>query len=108
MLGFSSDVEYEEGTIRIDRGDRLALFTDGITEAANASGDEYGDNRIESILRMSLAETASVLANRVITDAAGFCGGQFNDDVTMIVVTAEPLRLTASAVPARTPSESIA
>ena len=109
VLGFSSDVEYQEATVRIERGDRLALFTDGITEASNASGDEYGDGRIESILRMSLDETASALANRVITDAAGFCGGQFNDDVTMIVVAAEPLRSSAArAVGARTPSESIA
>jgi sigma-B regulation protein RsbU (phosphoserine phosphatase) len=108
VLGFSSDVEYEEGTVRIERGDRLALFTDGITEATNANGNEYGDCRIESILRMSRNETASVLANRVITDAAAFCGGQFNDDVTMIVVAAEPLRSSAAAVLAGTPSESIA
>jgi len=50
VLGFSSNVEYEEGTIRIERGDRLALFTDGITEATNASGNEYGDGRIESMV----------------------------------------------------------
>ena len=106
MLGFTSDVEYEEGTIRIERGDRLALFTDGITEAANASGDEYGDSRIESILRMSLDETASAAANRVITDAARFCDGEFNDDVTMIVVAAEPLRSSVAAVPARALTES--
>lgn len=108
VLGFSSDVDYEEGTVRIEPGDRLALFTDGITEAANASGDEYGESRIESILRMSLDKTASALANRVITDAAGFCGGQFNDDVTMIVLAAQPLRLPAPVTLARSPSESIA
>ncbi|HTT20333.1 MAG TPA: PP2C family protein-serine/threonine phosphatase [Candidatus Sulfotelmatobacter sp.] len=108
VLGFSPDVEYEEGIIRIERGDRLALFTDGITEAANASGNEYGDSRVESILRMSLDETASALANRVITDVTGFCCGQFNDDVTMMVVAAEPLRSSATAVLARTPSQSIA
>lgn len=108
MLGFSTDVEYAEGTTRIERGDRLALFTDGITEAENASGNEYGESGIESILRMSLNETASALANRVITNAAGFCGGHFNDDVTMIVVAAEPLGLSGASVLLRTPSESIA
>ena len=108
VLGFSSDAEYEEGTIRIERGNRLVLFTDGITEAANASGEEYGDGRIESILRMSLHETASALANRVITDVAEFCRGQSNDDVTMMVVAAEPLRSPAVAVLTRTPSKSIA
>jgi serine phosphatase RsbU (regulator of sigma subunit) len=92
----------------MERGDRLALFTDGITEAANASGDEYGDGRIESILRMFPDETASALANRVMTDAGGFCGGQFHDDVTMIVVASALLRSPVAAVPARAPTESIA
>ena len=108
VLGFSPDVEYREATVRIERGDRLALFTDGITEASNASGDEYGDTRIESILRMSLDATASTVADRIISDAYRFCAGQFNDDVTMIVIAAEPLKATAAAALEKTPSESVA
>ena len=106
VLGFSTDAEYNEATIRIERGDRVALFTDGITEASNATGDEYGDNRIEAILRMPLYATAAALADRVITDASRFCGGQFNDDVTIIVIAAEPL--ISHAARAKTPTESVA
>jgi sigma-B regulation protein RsbU (phosphoserine phosphatase) len=77
--------EYSECTIDLPRGSRLFLYTDGITEAANMAGDEYGDERI---LKHVQDPTSSV--STLYSDVARFsAGAPVADDVTVVMVAAK-------------------
>ena len=49
MLGAFPDSPYEEGELSLNSGDRIVLFTDGITEASNSANQEFGRDRVHSI-----------------------------------------------------------
>lgn len=78
---------YSEGKITLASGDRLVLYTDGITEAMNASLVEFGEQRAKNILldnsRISADEIGSIILNEVAAHSADY--HQY-DDQTLIVV----------------------
>src|SRR5687768_14774512 len=51
VLGLFPDVEYEDGHVDVQAGDLLVAFTDGVTEARNAEGEEFGEERLKDFLR---------------------------------------------------------
>jgi sigma-B regulation protein RsbU (phosphoserine phosphatase) len=89
VLGIEEEVEYAEHEIHLQPGDRLLLFTDGLTEAVNPAEEEFGRPRVQAILRQAQAEhhsahdTLALMASSV-HDFAG-AAGTF-DDVTMVIV----------------------
>jgi sigma-B regulation protein RsbU (phosphoserine phosphatase) len=86
VLGVAPDWTYSNGSARIGAGDRLVCFTDGITEANNPAGEEFGEDRLIDAIRAHSAERADRLA-RAIADAVGtWTGGGPQDDATLIVV----------------------
>jgi serine phosphatase RsbU (regulator of sigma subunit) len=50
VLGIFPDAKYSDVAVQIDPGNKLLLFTDGITEATNTSGEEYGEHRLRQEL----------------------------------------------------------
>jgi serine phosphatase RsbU (regulator of sigma subunit) len=66
-------------------GDRLLLFTDGVTEARSASGEEFGDDRLIALVRESA--DAQNLLRTVMDTIRVFTDGVFHDDVTVLAVT---------------------
>jgi len=50
FIGISKDTTYEEKTLSIEPGDKLLLYTDGITEIKNYDGDEYGEQRLAKFI----------------------------------------------------------
>lgn len=69
----------------LDFGDLLALFTDGITEAANARGDDFGEDRLISALNAHRNEAATGTLDAVIHLVQEFGGSDQADDLTLIV-----------------------
>jgi len=51
FLGISDNIEYEEKSITVERGDRLLLYTDGISELKDSSGEEFGEERLAKFIR---------------------------------------------------------
>src|SRR5438552_1826017 len=73
--------------ISLERGDVLVLYTDGVTEALDAEGYEFGLERMIQSVRASAPEGASAMVTRVIEDVRNFAGSQpQNDDITLIAI----------------------
>jgi sigma-B regulation protein RsbU (phosphoserine phosphatase) len=80
------DAKYEEREIALTHGDRLVLFTDGVSEAADATGEQFGESRIEELVTASRDLGASELQRTIFEAASGFSGGEVEDDLTLVVV----------------------
>ena len=82
ISNWMSDYEYEEREIPFEKGDLLALLTDGVTECRNERGELFGIERAESVLHQSL--NAEDFIGKLKTALSVFSGGKFSDDVTAV------------------------
>lgn len=89
VLGVFDDVEYQEGTASVEKGDRLVLFTDGLAEAVNEVGEEFGENRIIANLKDANNFSAEEIRNGIFNAVDEFSGGRLQDDVTIMIVAAK-------------------
>ena len=86
-VGLMPGSTYESAVARIDAGDVLALYTDGVTEAVNAAGDEFGEDRLERLLRELAHLDPATILDRIYEDVFAFSTGMPQaDDITMVVV----------------------
>jgi sigma-B regulation protein RsbU (phosphoserine phosphatase) len=86
VLGVFPEWDYEQATIPLASGDRLVLFTDGITEAGNARDEEFGEERLAQLTLALRDRGAHELKNRILQTVASFTGGRAQDDATLVVV----------------------
>jgi len=86
VLGVFPDWSYEQATVPLAAGDRLVLFTDGVTEAANARDEEFGEERLVQLTAALRDRGAHELKNRVLQTVATFTGGRAQDDATLVIV----------------------
>src|SRR5712664_2819442 len=86
-IGLSPDEICELASADLSSGDVLVFYTDGVTEAENGLGQEFGMERLSAaVLRGSLLPAEDLMAN-IYNSAADFCGDVgFHDDVTIVVV----------------------
>lgn len=91
VLGVFVDSQYDEGRVSLGAGDRLVLYTDGITEAHAAdrtSDEEFGEERLEQLTIDHRGCSAPALEARLTEAVTSFSGGRFDDDATLIVLAA--------------------
>ena len=88
LLGVMDGAGYERGAVRLEPGDVVALFTDGVTEAMNPAGEEYLEERLEAALQRTHTKSAADIVDLVQKDIAKFTGNaeELSDDLTMLVV----------------------
>jgi phosphoserine phosphatase RsbU/P len=89
VMGVLPDASYEQGRVSIGAGDRLVLFTDGITEARDQDDTEFGEERLIGLAIENRACSAPALQARLAEAVASFTAGAFQDDATLIVLAAE-------------------
>jgi sigma-B regulation protein RsbU (phosphoserine phosphatase) len=89
VLGVFADGTYEQGVVQASAGDRLVLFTDGITEARRAGDEEFGEERLIDVALRSRACSAPALQARLAEAVAAFASDGLQDDATLIVLAAE-------------------
>ncbi len=77
---------YEEREIAIASGDRIVLFTDGVSEATDAAGEMFGEERIEELVTDCRDLAATELQQTIVDAASVYSGGELEDDVTLVVV----------------------
>ena len=73
--------------LTLERDDCLLLYTDGVTEALDANGVEFGFDRMVQCVRASAPEGAPAIITRLIDELRSFVGAQpQNDDITLIAI----------------------
>jgi len=86
VVGLLRDSEWEPGQVKLERGDLLVAFTDGISEAMNDSDEECGEDRLIETLRAMRGSPAKTLLDHILRSADGFvAGAPQHDDMTLIV-----------------------
>ena len=86
VLGGFADSTYTQGEVPLHAGDRLLLFTDGLSEARNSSGEEFGETRLRELLAREGWRDARDLRKTIMDRVAWFCSGQFSDDAALMIL----------------------
>jgi phosphoserine phosphatase RsbU/P len=91
IVGLFELASYDEETIALTPGDWLIIFTDGISEAMSAAGDEYGDDRIVALVEANAGLSPHDLLEALFADVKAFARGTpQGDDITGMVLRYEP------------------
>src|SRR5580700_5416442 len=85
-IGLSPEEVCELTSTDLSPGDVVVFYTDGVTEAENRLGEEFGMERLSASVRRGSSLSAEKLMIDTYNAAADFCGDDFNDDVTILVV----------------------
>jgi sigma-B regulation protein RsbU (phosphoserine phosphatase) len=101
ILGILDRVEFQEGRVALSPGDVVVLYTDGMSEAANATGEQFGDERLYDLVQsLPRSLSAREVAERLLAEVRTFLDGvDPQDDITVLVLRVlEPARVGAVAV----------
>jgi phosphoserine phosphatase RsbU/P len=87
VLGVFEETSFQTCESRLEPGDHLLVFTDGLTEAANDKDDEYGEERLIGILKSGAESDQAELVKVLLDDLLAFCqGNRPHDDITLMSV----------------------
>jgi phosphoserine phosphatase RsbU/P len=86
VLGHFGEWDYREGEVSLHAGDRLVMFTDGLVEAADVLGEEFGEDRLLQLAMENRQRTAEELKTVILNAAMQHCSGEFQDDATLLVL----------------------
>ncbi|WP_164716823.1 PP2C family protein-serine/threonine phosphatase [Paenibacillus whitsoniae] len=97
-LGVMDDMVYADNTITLELGDRLILYTDGITEAEDGQQDQYGFVRLGELLTREAAADQQELLKRLVEDVDRFTNGAVqSDDMAVLIVDRKPANRPTTA-----------
>jgi sigma-B regulation protein RsbU (phosphoserine phosphatase) len=90
-VGLFADSEYREGIVKLETGDLLIAFTDGLIEATNQDGEEWG---VQGLLKAAAcgaqcSQDTGGLVNLIFNNMDDFSKGHQTDDATLAVVRVE-------------------
>jgi sigma-B regulation protein RsbU (phosphoserine phosphatase) len=86
LLGVFRDWHYEQRVVDLQAGDRILMFTDGLSEAENLAGQEFGEDRLIDTFRQLRGLPAAEIQTRVLETVRDFCADNFRDDATLLVI----------------------
>ncbi len=86
-VGIFSESAYQTGTTRLERGDWLVIFTDGIIEAVNTKNTEYGESELIAVIHRSSATTPAEMLRKLLVELDRFVGNTpQHDDMTCLLL----------------------
>jgi hypothetical protein len=86
-LGIMADATFTEQRVELSEGDALIVFSDGVSEAMNSSGDFFGDERIGAIIHGAAGEPAAEIGDRLLQALEAFVGdARPHDDVSLMIL----------------------
>jgi serine phosphatase RsbU (regulator of sigma subunit) len=87
VLGFMLDAGFRAERLSLGVGDRLLLYTDGVSEAANGDGEEFGPNRLTMLVEGSETESLPQRYAKIMKAVQEHAAGKFTDDATLLLIS---------------------
>src|SRR5262249_43202769 len=85
VVGLFKDWQCEIAEVKLAPGDTLVMYTDGITEARSAEGEEFGETRLLDTLRSHCHLPVAHLLQAVVGAVRQFTSGEQQDDITLVI-----------------------
>jgi sigma-B regulation protein RsbU (phosphoserine phosphatase) len=87
ILGFKENAAYEQETIKLNHGDLLVMYSDGITDEFNPQGDQFGEDRLIDSINGCKDKNSAEIIDKIMNEVVLF-GGTMpqSDDMTMVVL----------------------
>jgi sigma-B regulation protein RsbU (phosphoserine phosphatase) len=86
LIGIHKDELFQESTLALQPGDRLLLFTDGLSEAEDAEGRQYSEERLVAEFSANAANSAQETLNHILQSVDAYCNSRFSDDATAVTL----------------------
>jgi sigma-B regulation protein RsbU (phosphoserine phosphatase) len=87
VLGLFEHAIFEEEALTLSPGDVIVSFSDGVTEAMNIEGEEFGDDHLVDLVQSYRDKTPEALLEALMADVRTFCGeATQSDDITVVLV----------------------
>jgi sigma-B regulation protein RsbU (phosphoserine phosphatase) len=88
LFGIIPDPEYPVCELAIRRGERLLLYTDGLIESQNASGEFFGDRKLEEVIRKNQSRPSAELLEQILAEIRAWQPASLaqQDDITLVVI----------------------
>lgn len=85
-LGIMPNADFREGRTQLYPGDVLVIYSDGVSEATNPSGEEFGPTRLYEVVARNLDGSAAGIRDRIESALTKFCQGTpAADDITLVI-----------------------
>jgi len=90
-LGMMGTADYDEGSIEMAPGDLLVIYSDGLTEAENDAGEEFGGDRLEAMLPALRGLTPHEVGRAILDQVDDFLGdARLTDDLSLAIIVRDP------------------
>ncbi len=90
IVGFRAGLPFQAGREKLEPGQVLTIFSDGVTEAQNRNEDFFGDERLDQVIRAHIDRPAQEIVRQIHAAVKTFAkGAPQSDDITLVVVRAE-------------------
>ena len=89
VLGLFSNWNCEVKKVSLGPGDVLVIYTDGVTEAPNEAGEEFGESRLMKIVRAHKKVEVQEMLSAILADVQQFSGASQADDLTLVIARAQ-------------------
>jgi sigma-B regulation protein RsbU (phosphoserine phosphatase) len=86
VLGVFPQQSFAAGQAQLAPGDRVILFTDGVTEAYDDVGEEFGEARLLQLVQEHRDAAPADLQQKILAAAGSFSRGHWHDDATLLVL----------------------
>jgi len=86
VLGVFANQAFRSGVAQLQSGDRMVLYTDGVTEACNADEEEFGEQRLLTVLQENRRRSPEAIQKEILLAVSAFSRGIWQDDATLLVV----------------------
>ncbi len=86
-MGLAVDTRYEDSTVKLEAGDEILLYTDGVTEAASASGEMFGTERVDRVLVATRGRSSAESVAAIVAELEKFTGdAPVSDDRSLVAL----------------------
>ncbi|MEG1582411.1 MAG: SpoIIE family protein phosphatase, partial [Cetobacterium sp.] len=89
-IGFLDDYSYKQGELKINVGDIVVYYTDGITEAENSKKELFGIDRLKNVILENHHLSSREIKQKLLFEINNFQNGcEQNDDITFVIIKRE-------------------